>query len=967
MKRTEIAIRGAPSSEGIRLELSGQPSEEGLVLEFLHDDRQTGTLARVLGGWVGLGEVSVPVAVKLQRDIALSQEDRGSVAAKFDKERNVHRHLQNSIGNAAGQERIVRQLDVWKGPVDHEADSLEPCILCARARHGLTPLCPECHDPTSVLEELELTDDRGLRCSRCHRQFWSTPKTRDAILEATLRHDAACRGCALENSPDPDGCRESAVFLNFFRNRVLLLERLDLDLEDYLRWTRDELPPSGRQTARQAFAEHHRLLGERRDRLPGPSVQKIFDLLRVADLFSDVLAGVEHLHSHGVAHLDLKLANICVRFRGADLDVKLIDLGLSDDPDTLVYLRQAEGPLSLWTDFSAPEFRRPRGHRLAVDARFREDACELEWPCPEGQTSEHPYPGDVLFFEERDLIQERWRVVNVRPGRDGWLLVQAVAEPRHVPWLGEGRALPPFGPEARTRKGLGVVLEKHCGFPADVFSLGMLLLAVLVGRPDIGDFRDALPSVQIELEDHLPDWSELPSRALVQRLLSKPSKHLQVFHSYAHRLTAYGVAQPLAEELLGVALRATLRGDPRLFYLTDRGADARPALRRLRADLDAVRGAVANALTSAQAAAVRQQRLAVLDRLRGRLQNRSTHAGPPPHPDSACRLLFPALDLGAAGDSHCTSELAYLSPLARQPASVLERWERELSAAERNGSTTGRHWDFLLRYCRVVDLNAPVATAFLEAYHDLTEKILQSTHPSDPAHGEDRERVRRWADDYQSLAERLECGPRLVACFQTFVHTLKDKLLRPWDRALRGRRLFLFRRKSVRVPLSRAERSAIRSDELGDALERLEAAVRDGVTARRRRAADFEGALARWRASFAGRSWLDALARLESDALGQRQDLEAASDAWDRCWTEAVDRLRDWLAKTNAVLSNYEQLLSANPFVEEVSARLTRVQRETLEPAVCGEAVLWLERNWPAPSEKVESAFALLELGLADS
>ena len=967
MKRTEIAVRGAPSTEALRLELSGQSGEEGLVLEFLHDDRQTGTLARVLGGWVGLGEVSVPVAVKLQRDIALSQEDRGSVAAKFDKERNVHRRLQNSAKDAAGRERIVRQLEVWKGPVDHEADSLEPCILCARARHGLTPLCPECHDPTAVLEELQLTDDRGLRCGRCHRQFWSTPRTLDAILEATLRHDAACRGCALENSPDPDGCRTSAVFLNFFRNRVLLLERLDLDLEDYLRWTRDELPPSRRQAARQAFEEHRLLLRERRGRMPDPSVQKIFDLMRVIDLFGDILAGVEYLHSHGVAHLDLKLANICVRFHGADLEVKLIDLGLSDDPDTLVYLRQAEGPLSLWTDFSAPEFRRPRGHPLAVDARFREDACELEWPCPEGQNSELPYPGDVLFFEDRDPIRQRWRVVSVRPGRAGWLLVHAVTEPRHLPWLGEGRALPPFGPEAQSRKGLGVVLEKHCGFPADVYSLGMLLLAVLVGRPDIGDFRDALPSVQIELEDHLHDWSELPSRALVQQLLSKPSKHLQVFHSYAHRLSAYGVAQPLAEELLGVALRATLRGDPRLFYLTDRGADARPALRRLRADLDAVRGAVANALTSARAAAVRQERLEVLDRLRGRLQKRATHAGPPPHPDPACRLLFPALDLGASGDSHCASELAYLSPLARQPGSVLERWERELSVSERDGPTAGRPWDFLLHYCRIVDLNAPAAAAFLQAYHELTEKILQNTHPSDPAHGEDRERVRRWADDDQSLTERLECGPKFVECYQSFVPILKDKLLRPWDRALRGRRLFLFRRQSVRVPLSRAERSAIRSDDLGTALERLETTVREGVAARERRAADFEGALAKWRASFAGRSWLDALARLESDALRQRRDLEAASDVWDQGWSEAVGRLRNWLAKTNTLLSNYERLLSANPSVEEVSARLTRTQRETMEPTVAGEAVIWLERNWPAPSEKVEAVFALWELGLGDS
>jgi hypothetical protein len=147
----------------------------------------------------------------------------------------------------------------------------------------------------------------------------------------------------------------------------------------------------------------------------------------------------------------------------------------------------------------------------------------------------------------------------------------------------------------------------------------------------------------------------------------------------------------------------------------------------------------------------------------------------------------------------------------------------------------------------------------------------------------------------------------------------------------------------------------------------LETAVREGVAARERRAADFEGALAKWRASFAGRSWLDALARLESDALRQRRDLEAASDVWGQRWSEAVGRLRNWLAKTNTLLSNYEPLLSANPSVEEVSARLTRTQRETVEPTVAGEAVIWLERNWPAPSEMVEAVFALWELGLGDS
>jgi hypothetical protein len=966
VKRTEIAVRGAPSTEALRLELSGTPGEDGLALEFLHDDRQTGTLARVLGGRVGLGEVSVPVAVKLQRDTALSQEDRGSVAAKFDKERNVHRRLQDVAGGAAGQDRIVRQLEVWKGPVEHEADALEPCVLCARARHGLAPRCPECNDPAAVLEELQLTDDPGLHCVRCNRQFWSTPKTREAILGATLRHDPACRGCALENSPGPGGCRSSAVFLNFFRDRVLLLERLDLDLEDYLRWRRGEGPSGTRPAARQAFDEHRRLVRERRDALPGPSVQKTSDLLTVADLFSDVLAGVEHLHRHGVAHLDLRLANVCVRYRGPDLEVKVIDLGLSDDPHTLAYLRQAEGPLSLWTDYSAPEFRRPRSHPLAVDGRFREGACELDWPCPDGPTPELPCPGDLLFIEDRDPSQQRWRVVWTYHDRDGGFVVQAEAEPRHRPWLGEARSLPPFGPEARARAGLVVVLEKHCGFPADVYSLGMLLLAVLVGRPDVGDFREALPGIQIELEDQLHESAPLPGRALVQRLLSRPSKHLQVFHSYAQQLTAYGVAQPFAEELLGVVLRATLRGDPGAFYLTDRGADARPALRRLRADLDAVRTAVGNALTAAQAAAVREARLAVLDRLRCRLQKRAAEDEPAaPRPDPAQRLSYPALDLGVAGEEHRARELAYLAPLTRQPGAVLDRWEQELSGLDEDGPAAGRASDFLLRYCRAVDPNDPAAEQFLEHYHGLIDTVLRSGVPADLAQAEDRERVRRWVDDHQALAERLECGPWFVERFRLYAATLQDKLLTPWDRALRGRHFLFFHRQAARVPLSRAERVAIRNEEIRAALERLVDTVDEGFTVRRRRAREFEDSLARWRAWCAGRSWLDALSRLRGEAFRQQQRLEALYDRWNDDWSRAINRLRHCLAQIDTVLQVYEPLLSDGSIPDEVSPRLTRTQREASDLSGAEEGIAWLQRNWPAPSENVEALFALRELGFA--
>src|SRR5262249_33092419 len=160
----------------------------------------------------------------------------------------------------------------------------------------------------------------------------------------------------------------------------------------------------------------------------------------------------------------------------------------------------------------------------------------------------------------------------------------------------------------------------------------------------------------------------------------------------------FGVAQPLAEELMGLVLRATLRGDPRIFYLADRGGDARIAMRRFRADLDAARVALRNALATAQAVAVREARLTVVDQLRATLQGRYAEAEPVPRYNAADRLLYPALDLGSAGDAYRRCELAYL-PSSCSPASFLDRWERELSDQTDGGSGAVRGWDLLVRYC----------------------------------------------------------------------------------------------------------------------------------------------------------------------------------------------------------------------------------------------------------------------------
>jgi hypothetical protein len=684
----------------------------------------------------------------------------------------------------------------------------------------------------------------------------------------------------------------------------------------------------------------------------------------VANVFADIVEGVEHLHRHGVAHLDLKPANVCVRFRGPDLDVKIIDLGLSDDPHTLTYLRQAEGPLSLWTDYSAPEFRRPRARPIGVSGRFREDACELDWPCPETGALELPCAGDLLFFEQRDLMQQPFRVVHVRPAPGDRVWVQARAEARYAPWLGEAVPLPDFGPEARLRTDLEVVLEKHCGFPADIYSLGMLLLAGLVGRPDVSDFREALPSVQIELEEHLCQRSGLPGRALVHKLLAEPSKHLQVFHAYARRLEAYGVAQPLAEELLGIVLRATLRGDPRVFYLGDRGGDARAAMRRLRADLDAVRGALRNALTAAQASAVREARLVVLDRLWGELHGRAGEGGPRPRPESAPRLIYPVLDLGAAGDEHRQRELAYLAPAAAPPVAALGRWERELAWSGGDTSALGRARAFLARFCRRVDPHGPAAAEFLKCYRGLVEKVVRANPSGDSAQAEDRERVLRWVDSHQALAERLECGASFLEFFRGFLAAVREKLLTPWDRGLGRRQYLVFRRSAAPVSLRHAERAAVLDEAAGAALERLTSAVRDGLAVARERRGDFEGALAQWHAWCSGRGWVEGMERLEGEARKQREEVEAALAVWEEGWCDAARRLRKFLDRLSAVLEHFGRV---TPDGEAATAQLARAQREGLGVEAAEDALAWIEGNWPAPGERVEATFALWELDPAVS
>jgi hypothetical protein len=386
-------------------------------------------------------------------------------------------------------------------------------------------------------------------------------------------------------------------------------------------------------------------------------------------------------------------------------------------------------------------------------------------------------------------------------------------------------------------------------------------------------------------------------------------------------------------------------------------------MQRLRRDLDAVRQALGSALIAAQAAAVRETRLAVLDQLRARLKNLPVEANHAPPQSAPGRLVYPALDVGAAGAAHCLSEVAYL-PGSNQVGSVLDRWEHELGGHSRDEAGAERNWDFLVRYCRRVDLGSAAAARFLATHRELVAGDNPADSAADPAHAEERERALRWAEDHRGLAARLEKGENFGLIFQHFLVALCDRLLTPWDRALRARRLFFLRRKSAHITLGRTERAAIPDAALTDAAEQLTLEVQHSRVVHRQRGQDFAAALTRWRTWRAGTAWVDAVDRLEAAAERQRQEVEAACASWDLEWESVCRRLHGWVDRVGEVLDAFDLAFAAKTAPDEVTIRLTRTRREALNVSASEEAAAWIRDNWPPPGDSVEAVFALWELGV---
>jgi hypothetical protein len=319
-----------------------------------------------------------------------------------------------------------------------------------------------------------------------------------------------------------------------------------------------------------------------------------------------------------------------------------------------------------------------------VTADFEGTVCQFALPAGAAPAFDPLVcPGDLLSFQEETWQGQKFRVAAVEP-RGATFLVTAVQSRGEV-WLGRKQTVPTLSPRKQTQQ-VTVQLEKHCGFPADVYGLGLVLLALLVQDAEAGaNHQFLLESMHTILKARLTrepalqeTLSRSPARALVYVLLAENDRRLGRLTEFDKRLDAYGQVRSLAEELLGIVLKAILRGSP-LGYLTDRGDDAARGLERLRADLDSVRVALRMALTTEQAALIRDYRRAALGRLQQRLEAAGTSkppAAPASRPLDRQRLLA-AIDLSADGTAHEERESAALLAVPadslRQQLDLLER------------------------------------------------------------------------------------------------------------------------------------------------------------------------------------------------------------------------------------------------------------------------------------------------------
>jgi len=629
MKREHLAIAGSPPSGADRWRvelLSGPPNGKCWRLPLARiADPSVGAYARLYAGRIAFGSSKIPVAVKVQRENVRSGEGEVSADAKFQVETRIHRRIQRGLdSDQLRRAPVVQNFE----PPDGD-DLLPPSIVCMNAKWAIAPRCPRCKLP---LVSPPLSGGGGpgpalvcedAQCGEPHREAYdlSDPAASLLVLEGSVRHDPACDGCSFQSAEDTAPCSVRVRLLNPRVTSVLLFERLDVDLHDFIGWRNPvsrsvpgeaaelgpvvdlevgvvgELLAQGNVFARGIldeeievpaleasleFDEAARRVGQYWDGLDrDTSLQRV---RRLAEIFDGIVQGVEHLRQFGIAHRDIKPRNICIIFEENDPRVKLIDLGLADDADIPALLRQAQVHVRHTSEFAAPECHRKRTYWKSVESRLVSGRIELRLNA-DAAAAAGVEAGDLVTIPQAPFSGVTYRVhPSIERGPDVWVvrLVNASVGP-------DFRADGPCAvPEGLCPSTLSPAIWPHRGFGADLFSAGMVLLALLTGDPDQWRYRGWLHALSALIEaTSVPIARPIGSMfATWVALQSRNRPELAGFVDFEREVRGNDLAGFFRAELLGMAMRMTVRSRGGQTYLRHPGDDAVTAFQRLRADLD---------------------------------------------------------------------------------------------------------------------------------------------------------------------------------------------------------------------------------------------------------------------------------------------------------------------------------------------------------------------------------------------
>jgi serine/threonine protein kinase len=897
---SDIALESdlLPGDSPASVRIRARPSARGGELLRLHPE-EVGTYARVFlgrvraaGGWRG-------VAIKLQRDEVASDfaYDHQIVSAKFDEELANHLALQRYPpahgGRRSGPTHTVRLLTRpahrrGVGPADlPPSEILPPCLLCLRGRHALRLLGRDGKPlqqgpPSGSQRYLEPSDDDG-----SGRRYYSDHL--DDVARTTVGRDpSACASCELREGRDPDACLVNVRYINLFENRILFYQPLDLSLHEALRWWKGErrvLSPRPRRAMRSIEARLRRLQSAgRHDPRDEAALRSLLDLRLRVDLFRQALRGVESLHARGIPHLDINPENICLKVRKGRVEAQLIDLGMAANPELTA---RDQHEKRLWPrrgDFAAEECHRsgiylsPHLFVLFAPGRLASPipACRGDHLADQASAA----AGTPRLFEVVSVARCEVRI----PGLGTF------------PYQCEVAGAPEAGAEPTA---LPLTLIPQRGLAADIFSLGMVLASLLLHETSGEDLRRELAKIEESLLSHWEsagaDPQPVPGRVLVRRVLSRPDEHTRWFRGRVEALGIYGEAAPMAEELLGIALLALLRTTHHFPYLTDRGGDARLALRRLDDDVHSVGRALQEEIL-----AIRYR--AALGRRRRALHQLAEHHRIEVIP-ALPELISVACDgIGIGGSP--------VRDAVRMIAADPDRADIEALHVVDPPLSRGRIAELVHHLDPILDPEAPKRFActrslwpFLEWLHRPEfegERLGQLLELWELARSEgDRSPIGPWREQDEELATRLAGDLEAVRSVQ--------EALAIYDRRV-GRETSKFWRRALawyRITITADE---LRRLERGwDSLARLDAARDDSDRHARQIRGRFEVELERWRRL--GGDWSRAwLGELAGDAEAYWTILLPESqERWSRSRATLIARLQPF----------FEVLRGAMPSVRE--------------------------------------------------